>query len=181
MVNALVGLIFGTFMLWQLNAGIRLGFNFHILGSTLFVLMFGWQIATVSITLIMLATWFRLDVGLASLGLNGLIMIGVPVLFSEWLLHFSRRNLPKNLFLFVLFNGFACAAFSIVLIVLATSLVLLGLSHYTLAEIQYHYFAPSLIIMITEAFATGMVITAFTVSQPNAVMNFSVEEYLTGK
>jgi uncharacterized membrane protein len=102
-------------------------------------------------------------------------------LFSEWLLHFSRRNLPKNLFLFVLFNGFACAAFSIVLIVLATSLVLLGLSHYTLAEIQYHYFAPSLIIMITEAFATGMVITAFTVSQPNAVMNFSVEEYLTGK
>jgi uncharacterized membrane protein len=109
MVNALVGLTFGAFMLWQLNAGIRPGFNFHILGSTLFMLMFGWQIATVSITLVMLATWLRADVGLATLGINGLLMVVIPVLFSEWLLRFSKLHLPKNFFLFVLWNGFFAA------------------------------------------------------------------------
>lgn len=181
MVNALVGLTFGTFLLWQFNAGIRPGFNFHILGSTLFVLMFGWQIATCTLTLIMCGTWLRMDMPLLSLGLNGLTMIVVPVLFTEWLLRFSKRNLPKNLFLFVLLNGFACAAFAIILTVLVTTLLLLGLTHYTWAQIQYHYLIPAPIIMFTEAFATGMVTTAFTVSQPEAMMNFSVEEYLTGK
>lgn len=181
MVNALVGLTFGIFMMWQFNAGIRPGFNFHILGSTLLVLMFGWQIATTLLTLVMLTTWLRIDMGLITLGLNGLLMIVVPVLFTEWLLRFSKRRLPKNLFLFVLLNGFACAGFGILLIVLATTLVLLGLSHYTWAQIQYNYLIPAPILMFTEAFATGMLTTAFTVSQPNAMMNFSEEEYLTGK
>ena len=60
---------------------------------------------------------------LITLGLNGLLMVAIPVLFSDWLLRFSKRNLPKNLFLFVLWNGFFCGAFSIVLNVLATTAV----------------------------------------------------------
>jgi uncharacterized membrane protein len=35
--------------------------------------------------------------------------------------------------------------------------------------------------MLTEAFVTGMMITAFTVFQPQAVLNFSDEEYINGK
>jgi uncharacterized membrane protein len=181
MVNALVGLLVGAFVFWQFNAGIRPGFNFHILGSTLFVLMFGWQVATVSITLVMIATWIRADVGLLTLGVNGLLMIAIPVLFSEWLLRFSKRHLPKNLFLFVLLDGFVCAALGIMLNVLATTLLLLLLSHYTWGEIQHHYLVATPIIMLTEAFTTGMMITAFTVFQPAAVLNFSDEEYVNGK
>ncbi|HLY97216.1 MAG TPA: energy-coupling factor ABC transporter permease, partial [Sideroxyarcus sp.] len=152
MVNALVGLLIGAFVFWQFNAGIRPGFNFHILGSTLFVLMFGWQVATVAITLVMLATWIRADVGLITLGVNGLLMIAIPVLFSEWMLRFSKRHLPKNLFLFVLLDGFVCAALGIMLNVLATTLLLLLLSHYTWGEIQHHYLVATPIIMLTEAF-----------------------------
>ena len=181
MVNALVGLLFGAFIFWQFNAGIRPGFNFHILGSTLFMLMFGWQIATVSITLLMFATWLRADIGLITLGINGLLMIVIPVLFSDWLLRFSKRYLPKNLFLFVLWNGFFCSMLSIVLNVVATTLLLLLLSHYTWGEIQHHYLVATPIIMLTEGFVTGMMITAFVVFQPQAVMNFNDEEYLAGK
>jgi uncharacterized membrane protein len=143
--------------------------------------MFGWQVATVSITLVMLATWIRADVGLVTLGVNGLLMITLPVLFSEWLLRFSKRHLPKNLFLFVLLDGFVCAALGIMLNVLATTLLLLLLSHYTWGEIQHHYLVATPIIMLTEAFTTGMMITAFTVFRPEAVMNFSDEEYVNGK
>jgi len=181
MLNALVGLLIGTFVFWQFNAGIRPGFNFHILGATLFVLMFGWQIASTAITLVMLATWLRADMMLVTLGLNGLLMVAIPILFSEWLLRFSKLHLPKNLFLFVLWNGFACAAFAIMLNVLATTLLLLLLSHYTWPEIQHHYLFITPVMMFTEAFMTGMMITAFTVFQPQAVMNFSDAEYVDGK
>ena len=181
MVNALVALLFGAFVFWQFNAGIRPGFNFHILGSTLFMLMFGWQIATVSITLVMLATWLRADVGLATLGINGLLMVVIPVLFSEWLLRFSKLHLPKNFFLFVLWNGFFCSMLAIVLNVLATTLLLLLLNHHTWWQIQHYYLVATPIIMLTEGFVTGMMIAAFTVFQPQAVMNFSDEEYLAGK
>lgn len=181
MVNALVALLFGAFLLWQLNAGFRPGFNFHILGSTLFMLMFGWQIATVSITLVMFATWLRTDTEFVTLGLNGLLMIFIPVMFSEWLLRFSKRHLPKNFFLFVLWNGFFCSMLSIILNVTATTLLLLLLSHYTWGQIQHNYLIATPIIMLTEGFVTGMLITAFTVFQPQAVMNFSDEEYLAGK
>lgn len=181
MVNALVALLFGAFLMWQMNAGFRPGFNFHILGSTLFMLMFGWHIATVSITLVMVATWLRADASLITLGLNGLLMVAIPVLFSDWLLRFSKKNLPKNLFLFVLWNGFFCGALSIALNVLATTLLLLAFSHYTWEQIQHNYLIATPIIMLTEAFTTGMLITAFTVFKPEAVLNFSDEEYLAGK
>lgn len=179
--NALVGLLFCTAVFWQLNAGIRPGFNFHLIGSTLFVLMFSWPIALLSLTLVMLATMLYADANLAALGINGLLMLAVPMLVSEWILRLSQRHLAKNLFLFVMFNGFACAAFAMVIMMAATTLVLLALSHYTWAQIQYHYFIPAPILIFAEAFATGAVITAFTVAQPEAVMNFSVEDYLTGK
>jgi uncharacterized membrane protein len=181
MVNALVGLTFGAFIMWQLNAGIRPGFNYHILGATLFMLMFGWQIAAVAITLVMTATWIRMDINFVTLGLNGLLMIALPVLFSNWLLRFSKQHLPKNLFLFVLLNGFLCGGFTVVLNITATTLVLLSLSHYTWAEIQRHYLFFVPVIILAEGFVSGMLITAFTVFKPEAVMNFSDEEYLAGK
>ncbi len=181
MVNALVGLLIGAFIFWQFNAGIRPGFNFHILGSTLFMLMFGWQIAIFVLTLVMVATWFRMGMEWSTLGLNGLLMIVLPVLFSEWLLRFSKKNLPKNLFLFVLLNGFLCAALAVALNIAAATLLLLFLSHYSWHEIQHHYLVFAPVIMLTEAFVTGMLITAFTVFQPQAVLNFSDAEYLDGK
>ncbi|MBU1424807.1 MAG: energy-coupling factor ABC transporter permease [Gammaproteobacteria bacterium] len=181
MVNALAGLTIGVFFFWQMNVGLRPGINFHILGSTLFMLMFGSHIATVAISLVMLATWLRTDISLITLGLNGLLMIALPVKFSEWLLQFSKRNLPKNLFLFVLWNGFACGAISIILNVAATSILLLLVTHYTWPQIQHHYLVASSVIVVSEAFTTGMLITAFTVFQPQAVMHFSDEEYLNGK
>lgn len=181
MTNALVGLLFCTGVFWQLNAGIRPGFNFHLIGSTLFLLMFGWPIALLSLTLIMSGTWLYTGMNLMTLGINGLLMLAVPMLFSEVLLRICQRYLPKNFFLFVLLNGFACAALASILMMAATTLILLGLTHYTWPQIQYHYLIPAPILIFAEAFATGAVITAFTVSQPEAVMNFSVQEYLTGK
>lgn len=180
-INALVALTIGAFIFWQMNAGFRPGLNHHILGTTLFVLMFGWEIAIAAITAVMLATWVRMDMSWLSLGLNGLSMVVLPVLFSEWVLRLSRRHLPKNLFLYVLGNGFLCSALAIMLTVLTGSLLMLALSPYNWQLIKHSYLVAAPIIMLTEAFTTGAMITAFTVFQPEAVLNFSEEEYLVGK
>jgi uncharacterized membrane protein len=181
MMNALIGLLLATGIFWQLNAGIRPGFNFHLVGATLFLLMFGRHIGLLALSLIMLGSWLYNGMSLMTLGINGLLMLAVPMLFGEGLLLFCRRYLPKNFFIFVLLNGFACAAFATLLMMAATTLVLLTLTDYTWAQIQYHYLIPAPILIFAEAFATGAVITAFTVSQPEAVLNFSEAEYLTGK
>ncbi len=179
--NALIGLLFCTPVFWVLNAGIHPGFNFHLIGATLFLLMFGWPIGLIALSSIMLGIWVYSGIALVTLGINGMLMLAVPMLFSEWLLRFSQRHLPKNFFLFVLLNGFAGAGFATAAMMLVTTLMMLALSHYTWPEIQYHYFIPAPILIFAEAFATGAVITGFTVSQPEAVKNFSVEDYLTGK
>lgn len=179
--NALVALTMGAFFLWQLNAGFRPGFNHHILGATLFVLMFGWQVAIAAISLVMLATWIRTDISPLSFGINGLVMVVVPVLFSEWVLRLSRKHLPKNLFLYVLGNGFLCGGIAMLLTVAVATLLMVALTPYTWKVIEHYYLVATPIIMLTEAFATGMMITAFTVFKPEAVLNFSDEEYINGK
>jgi len=179
--NALIGLLFCTPVFWLLNAGIHPGFNFHLIGATLYLLMFGWPIGLIALTGVMLGTWIYSGISLVTLGINGLLMLAIPMMFSEWLLRLSQRHLPKNFFLFVLFNGFAGSGFATAVMMLVTTLMMLALSRYTWAEIQYHYFIPAPILIFAEAFATGAVITGFTVAQPEAVKNFSVEEYLTGK
>lgn len=181
MTHALVALTLGAFVLWQFNAGIRPGINFHILGVTLFVLMFGWQITLIVLTGVMAASLFRVNTDWVAFGINGLLMLAIPMLFSEWLLRFSQKNLPKNLFFYVLWNGFVCGGISILLNVVATTLLLLLLTPYTWSAVKYHYLTSAPIIMLTEAIMTGMLITAFTVFQPEAVISFSDAEYLDGK
>jgi uncharacterized membrane protein len=179
--NALIALTLGVGLFWQLSAGVRPGFSFHLLGSTLFVLIFGWRVAATLLSTIMLFTWFRTDADFVSLGLNGLTMIFVPIIFTEALLRFSQHNLPKNLFLFVLLNGFICAGVVIGLNVIASTTVFLLFSPYTWEMLQWYYLPAAPILMFAEAFSTGSLITAFVVAQPEAVKNFSVADYLTGK
>lgn len=179
--NALVGLTLGVFLFWQLNAGFRPGYNHHLLGGTLFVLMFGWHVAFVGISSIMLATWLRSDMPLLSLGINGLLMVATPIYFSELMLRVAQRHLPKNFFIFVLCNGFLCGGLAMILVVATATALLTGFSPNTWLSVQRNYLIAAPIIIFAEAFATGAMITAFAVAKPEVVFNFDVDEYLTGK
>lgn len=179
--NALVALTFGAFLLWQINAGFRPGFNFHILGATLFLLLFGRHIASIALTLVMAGTWLRLEMDFLSFGLNGLVMIVLPVLFSDWMLRVAQKNLPRNLFVYVLLNGFVCGAIAIFLAVACASLLMLALTSHTWPSLVHNYLIATPIIMLTEAFTNGVMITSFVVFLPEAVGSFSDKDYIEGK
>ena len=181
MVNALVALTLGGWVMWKMSAGFKPGFNHHILGATLFLLMFGRHIALVMLSLILAVTWVRADLNFLSLGLNGLTMIVLPVLFSEWMLNKVQQNLAKNFFVYILLNGFLCSALAMMLAVTGATLVMLGLTAYTWPVIAHSYLIAAPIIVVTEAFLTGMLLTAFVLFQPQAVSSFRDEDYLVGK
>ncbi|CAG0937830.1 hypothetical protein GALLN_00020 [Gallionellaceae bacterium] len=180
-VNALVGLSFGMFLFWQFSAGTRPGINHHMLGATLFVLMFGWRIALCLLTLMLLGTMLRLHMDLNAFGINGLVMVIIPVLFSELVLRLSQSYLPKNFFIFVLGNGFLCSALAMSLTISTAVVLLVIFSTYKWGFLQYSYLAAAPIIVYAEAFATGALITAFTVSKPEAVFNFDADAYFPDK
>ena len=181
MVNALVALTLGGWVMWQMSAGFRPGFNHHILGATLFVLMFGRSIALVMLSLIMVLTWLRADLNFLSLGLNGLTMIVLPVLFSDWMLKKVQQKLSKNFFVYILINGFLCAGLSMMIAVASATVMMLTLTAYTWPVIVRSYLVAAPIIVVTEAFLTGMLLTAFVLFQPAAVGSFRDEDYLAGK
>lgn len=180
-VNALIGVFLGIFAFWQLNAGVRPGFHFHVLGATVCLLMFGWQIALFVLSGIMLGTWLYTHNELLTLGINGLLMIAIPIGVSQIVLRFTQRYLPKNFFMFVLGNGFICGGLSMFASIIGITLTLLALSPYTWPIIERNYLIAAPIIIFTEAFATGAIITAFTVAQPLAIEHFSDADYLVGK
>ena len=180
-VHALIGLTIWVFLFWQLSAGVRPGFNFHLIGATLLMLLFGRHVAIVLLSLVMIATFWRNGFDYLSLGLNGLVMIALPVYFSEQVLHFTQRNLPKNLFMFVLGNGFVCGGIAMLLIVLTGSFLLAAFTHYTWDNVLNNYLVFSPIIILVEAFTCGILTTAFTVFAPQCVLHFSDKEYLHGK
>lgn len=180
-VNALVGLLLAAFLFWQLSAGVRPGFHHHLLGSTLFMLMFGWRIALVGMTLVMSATWLYTHADWMTLGVNGLVMIAVPVFFSEGVLRLSRQYLPRTFSFFAFGNAFLCAGFAILLTILCASALMVLFSHYTWDSVRHNYLVAAPIIMFAESFATGAVITGFIMGSPEAIFNFDVDDYLTGK
>jgi len=180
-VNALVGLSLGFFVFWQLNAGVRPGLNFHLIGGTLFTLLFGWQAALVDLTLMLAISFWRNGMDYLALGLNGLVMVALPVLFTEWWLRFSQRELPKTLFMFIFGNGFLCGAVTMGLTILLSSLLLVVFSHYPWVTVLHQYLVYSPPIIVVEAFATGTLITSFTIFAPQCVSNFDDAQYLKGK
>jgi uncharacterized membrane protein len=180
-LQALIGLLIGLFVFWQMSAGIRPGFHFHLLGATLFVLLFGWQVALSVISLVMMATFWRIGMDPLSLGLNGLLMVALPVYFSEAVLRFSQRFLPKNLFMFVIGNGFLCGGLAMLLTVLTAAVLLAVFTRYTWGAVLHNYLIVAPVIALTEAFACGALIAAFTVFSPQCVLNFSDKDYINGK
>jgi uncharacterized membrane protein len=111
--NAYFALLLFTPVFWVMNAGIQPGLNFHLLGATLFTLMFGWAIALITLAGIMLAVWLYHGLDVAALGINGAVMLAMPILFSEGLSRYCQYRLPPNPFRFLLLNAFACAGCSV--------------------------------------------------------------------
>ncbi|MCW8828531.1 MAG: energy-coupling factor ABC transporter permease [Gammaproteobacteria bacterium] len=180
-LNVLLGATVALMVLWSLKAGIRPGMNFHLIGATLLMLMFGWQFALFSLSLVLVGQGLYGNIEWFSYSLNALMMGGGPVLFSYAIYRFSQRYLPKHFFVYTLFNAFFCAALTMGLLVAVTSFLLNCCGGYSWDDIYYRYLPFAPLIIFAEAFFTGMLATSMVLFRPDWIGSFDDRRYLHGK
>ena len=88
--HVFLGAVVALLTIWGIKAGISPGLGFHHLGATLFTLMFGWPLAIIGLTITMTASLMLQASDWASLGINGILSIVIPVTFSYSVLKLSH-------------------------------------------------------------------------------------------
>jgi uncharacterized membrane protein len=163
---------------WLLRAGIGSNLNFHFLGFTLMTLLFGWRLALIAATAIVGITFWRLDAGLLAVPSNTLVMGGIPILITHWLLRWSQRRLPTNIFIFVFVNAFLAAILSIVAVIAVGSLLLWWTETFSAYYLQTNYLPYIPLLMLPEGLLNGMLTVIAVVYVPQWIPAFDDARYL---
>ena len=179
--HVFLGAVVTLLTIWGIKAGISPGLGFHHLGATLFTLMFGWPLAIVGLTITMTASLLLQASDPASLGINGLLSIVLPIFVSYGILKLSQKWLPDNFFIYIFICAFFAAGVAIAISRLSAIALLSIIQAYPddqLVEESLQYLP---LFMFPEAFVTGMLITIFVVYRPDWVNTFDDERYIKGK
>jgi uncharacterized membrane protein len=176
--HLLFGTIFALFALWLVRRDFDTGVSYHFIGMTAVTLLLDWPLAIVGglVAQVGLVALGRQD--LAAMGVNGLLLIGLPVLVTEGVAILVERAQPKNLFVYIFCSGFFAAALATLLCLLA-SLGWLWLDGiFVMPEWLSDFIGYLWLIIFPEAFINGMVISALVVFCPEWLETFNRTRYL---
>lgn len=179
--NVFLGACVFLLMIWTLRAGISPGINFHYLGMATLTLMFGWRMALIGASLVLLGVTLNGGAGWTLFPVNALLMGAVPILFCHWLRGQLERRLPLNFFIYVLGNGFFGAALGVALSATLTALVLWGSGAYTMERLGYEFLPFFPLLMVPEGFLNGMVTAMLVGFRPGWVHTFDDARYFSDK
>ena len=110
--HLLFGTVFALFLLWLVRRDFDTGVSYHFIGMTAVTLLLDWPLAIVGglIAQIGLVLLGRQD--LAAVGVNGALLILLPVLVTECVAILVERAQPLNPFVYIFCSGFFAAALS---------------------------------------------------------------------
>ena len=172
------GSVFALFVLWLLRKEFDNGLTFHFLGLTVVTLMLDWPLALVAGTLAQLG---MVALGLddaATLGINGLLRILIPVVVTVAASRFLERFKPTNLFLYIFISGFFAASFAAVGTMLAGMGLLAWSGQLTPPGSLLELLGYMIMVMFPEGFINGMGVAALVVFHPEWVETFDTDRYL---
>ncbi len=176
-----LGATVAVMLLWTMKAGLAEGMQLHLLGATLLVLMFGWQLAIVSTSFVVAGLALAEGDGWQAFAMNAMLLGVMPAMVSQGIYRLAERYLPNHFFVYI----FLCAFFGGAIAIGAAGLTgagVLGLSGaYSLEYINYNYLRYVPLIMFPEAFITGMLTTLFVVYYPAWVSTFDDARYLRNR
>ncbi|MBV7582191.1 energy-coupling factor ABC transporter permease [Pseudomonas sp. PDM33] len=172
------GTMLGLFMLWLVRRDFASGVSFHFIGMTAVTLLLDWPLAVLVglVAQLGLCAIGRQD--WAAMGVNGILLVLIPVVITELAAIFVERRQPRNLFVYIFCSGFFPAALA------AVCSLLLGLG---LLWMDGLFPMPSWIedfigylwlIMFPEAFINGTIVTGLVVFYPDWLETFNRTRYL---
>lgn len=175
-------LMFGTVLvlciLWLVRRDFPSGLSFHFIGMTAVTLLLDWPLAILAGLIAQIALLALGKQELSVLGVNGLILIILPVCIAHCCARAIERLKPENLFMYIFFSGFFPAALTAALCVISGALLLWGNGIYEFSPELEDFFGMILLVAFPEAFINGMAVTAFVVFKPEWLETFNYSRYL---
>jgi uncharacterized membrane protein len=177
--HLLFGTVFALFLLWLVRRDFDTGVSYHFIGMTAVTLLLDWPLAIVGglVAQIGLVLLGRQD--LAAMGVNGALLILLPVLVTEGCALLVERAQPRNPFVYIFCSGFFAAALSALLCLLLALGVLWLDERFALPEWLEDFVGYLWLIIFPEAFINGMVISALVVFCPEWLETFNRTRYLS--
>jgi uncharacterized membrane protein len=167
----------GLFLLWIFEVGVRPALGFHLLGVTVYTLMFGWPLGVIGVGLVMVAVTVTTGDWVA-LGLNALLFGVLPVSVSHGVYLLVDRYLPPHLFIYIFLCAFFNAMLTAGVTVLAGVALLVGTETYPFSRISSDYLPFVPLFLFPEGLLNGMVTTALIGLRPDWLQTYDDERYL---
>ena len=176
--HLLFGTVVGLFALWLVRRDFDTGVSYHFIGMTAVTLLLDWPLAVLGGFMAQLGLLLLGRQALAGLGVNGLLLVGLPVLVTEACAIAVERAQPRNLFVYIFCSGFFPAALTVA-VCLTAALGLLWLDGlFAMPEWLSDFVGYLWLMMFPEAFINGTVISALVVFCPEWLETFNRTRYL---
>lgn len=177
--HLLFGTIFALFLLWLLRRDFNTGVSYHFLGMTAVTLVLDWPLAILAGCVAQLGMMATGHQDLAPMGVNGLLLIVLPVLITEGCSLLVERAQPKSPFTYIFCSGFFAAALAALLCLLIAMGVLWHDGLFAMPEWLGDFIGYVWLIIFPEAFINGIIVTALVVFCPEWLETFNRTRYLS--
>ncbi|MDV9031389.1 energy-coupling factor ABC transporter permease [Pseudomonas sp. RAC1] len=176
--HLLFGTVLALFALWMVRRDFDSGVSYHFLGMTAVTLLLDWPLAVLGGCLAQLGLLALGRQDLAALGINGLLIVALPVLATEACATRVERAQPRNLFVYIFCSGFFAAALATLVCLLAGMALLWLDGLFAMPEWLGDFIGYLWLTMFPEAFINGTVISALVVFCPEWLETFNRTRYL---
>lgn len=168
-------------VLWSMHTRSIEGIEYHYLGATLLTLMFGWQLALIGMSAVLLGGVLGGSSDWQAFPLNLVIMGVVPVFASQAVFFIVDRRLPNHFMTYIFLGAFFGAGLALGTAILMASAVLTLSGATTFQQLLQDYLPFAPLMVFPEAIITGMAVTAMVGLRPTWVSTFDDDRYLKGK
>ena len=181
-MNVWLGAVVLLVLVWSMKAGVKPGLNLHLLGATMFTLMFGRQLAIVGLSAVLAGVTLNGELqgqsAWLAYGLNALVLAVFPPLLADGIRRGVERWLPRNFFVYVFGSAFFGAAAAIMATGLLASALLWLAGVYPAAALLDDYLPFYMLLGFAEAWLNGAMVTLMVVYVPHWIGSFDDRRYL---
>ncbi|MCY1201746.1 Cobalt uptake substrate-specific transmembrane region [compost metagenome] len=176
--HLLFGTVMALFLLWLMRRDFESGVSYHFIGLTAVTLLLDWPLAVLGGLAAQLGLVALGKQDLAALGINGALLVLLPVLVTELCAKWVEHYQPRNLFVYIFCCGFFPAALAALLCVLIGLGLLWVDGVFPMPPWLEDFIGYLWLVMFPEAFINGTAVTALVVFCPDWLETFNRTRYL---
>ena len=176
--HLLFGTVLALFLLWLMRRDFESGLSYHFIGMTAVTLLLDWPLAVLGGLVAQLGLLALGKQDLLALGINGALLVLLPVLVTELCAKWVEHYQPRNLFVYIFCCGFFPAALTALLCVLIGLGLLWADGLFPMPPWLDDFIGYLWLVMFPEAFINGTAVTALVVFCPEWLETFNRTRYL---